>query len=435
MIPMFQLLTTKPPIGGADGEAADPDGVAGFLAVLGALDHSKPDRHARTGTDRAPDSMDQPLAGMAALQTAIPLQPVLAKGQGNSTPDEGTPAEITVDAKKPSLELATQKTDTPAFSSDDAPPPLTAMIATDSKASPKPVDALAQIAGSDEGTASIALSASPAPFAVTPIVAKAPDPASDPAAAARPEAGFGQPAKTAAKPAKASLVEASLQLRLAAPDATAADADAAPTTALPEAIAPGSAASSATIAAPPDDAPRPSGETIVTDAPDPFSTEDLLSVLSIPMQHRLTSGKGVAAVSQHRQSVDLAQVPQTVAQLVLRGDQQTELNLHPAELGRLRFAIQHQGDKLTVILSAEQAGTLSLLRRNADELIAELAASGFKDASLSFGQWNEGGQGSFAQGGNGQSHAPEQDLLLVATPRIYPAKTAGLKGQSLDLKL
>lgn len=68
-----------------------------------------------------------------------------------------------------------------------------------------------------------------------------------------------------------------------------------------------------------------------------------------------------------------------------------EILLNPAELGQLRFEIQHKGDQLRVMLSVERPETMDLLRRNADQLLGEFRSAGFAGASLSFGQWDQQG--------------------------------------------
>ena len=64
-----------------------------------------------------------------------------------------------------------------------------------------------------------------------------------------------------------------------------------------------------------------------------------------------------------------------------------ELVLNPAELGHLRFEIQHRGEHVQVVLTAERPETLDMLRKYADQLTSEFRNSGFSGASLSFGSW------------------------------------------------
>ncbi len=93
-----------------------------------------------------------------------------------------------------------------------------------------------------------------------------------------------------------------------------------------------------------------------------------------------------------------------------------ELVLSPAELGQLRFEIQHRGDQVQIVLSAERPETLDLLRRNSEQLLADLRNAGFAGASLAFGGWGAGqnaganpqelDQGSEGGGGNDAAQFP-----------------------------
>lgn len=67
-----------------------------------------------------------------------------------------------------------------------------------------------------------------------------------------------------------------------------------------------------------------------------------------------------------------------------------QLALSPEELGRLTISIHHSGSFVHVTLNAERPETLSLMRRHASDLVADLRQSGFSGASLSFGQGNQG---------------------------------------------
>lgn len=72
-------------------------------------------------------------------------------------------------------------------------------------------------------------------------------------------------------------------------------------------------------------------------------------------------------------------------------EERVELLLDPAELGRLRFELAPEGDRVTVLISVERQDTLDLLRRNAELLRAEFRDAGFGAADLSFSQWGTGG--------------------------------------------
>ncbi len=85
-------------------------------------------------------------------------------------------------------------------------------------------------------------------------------------------------------------------------------------------------------------------------------------------------------------------VPLQVAQAVTAsGGAVTELTLAPEELGRVRIDLRSDGDRLTMVVSAERPETLDLLRRHSDQLVQDLRGSGHQGLDLSFSRWT--GQG------------------------------------------
>lgn len=60
------------------------------------------------------------------------------------------------------------------------------------------------------------------------------------------------------------------------------------------------------------------------------------------------------------------------------------VTLAPAELGTLQFEVTQRGDGLHLHLIVDQPATLDLLRRQADQMLAELRQAGFAQTSLSF---------------------------------------------------
>ncbi|WP_299480931.1 flagellar hook-length control protein FliK [Cypionkella sp.] len=111
-----------------------------------------------------------------------------------------------------------------------------------------------------------------------------------------------------------------------------------------------------------------------------------------------------------------------------------DLLLTPEDLGHVRFQIQHRGDSLHVMLSAEHPETLALLRRHADQLQQEFRQAGFAEASLSFGQW---GQQHKSSATPAEYEAPSDELVsepIIARPRP-PADVNGSSGRGLNLRL
>lgn len=117
------------------------------------------------------------------------------------------------------------------------------------------------------------------------------------------------------------------------------------------------------------------------------------------------------------------------------GGSATELILHPAELGRIRFSLSGAGDQLTIAISAENRDTLALLQRHLPALQAELQREGLAQANLAFSGW--GGDGAARQ--DAPASAPPgfwadgpADAPAVLPPDPRPAP---LLGGGLDLRL
>jgi hypothetical protein len=93
----------------------------------------------------------------------------------------------------------------------------------------------------------------------------------------------------------------------------------------------------------------------------------------------------------------------------------TELLLHPADLGRIRFALSGSGTQLSITVAADNPGTLQLLQSHAADLRAELAREGFGQASLTFS-----GQGTGDTGGQGARDHTGAALAIGDTPDLAP---------------
>lgn len=81
---------------------------------------------------------------------------------------------------------------------------------------------------------------------------------------------------------------------------------------------------------------------------------------------------------------------------------QIEIQLHPKELGKLRFTMAPMDGQMVVQISAERPDVLDGLRRNIELLSDELRAFGFEDAKFEFQQHTEGGE---RQGHNSPEYA------------------------------
>lgn len=123
-----------------------------------------------------------------------------------------------------------------------------------------------------------------------------------------------------------------------------------------------------------------------------------------------------------------------IVRLVQSGpDGPVTLTLRPDDLGTLRFEVRQTEQGLHIHLSVEQPQTLDLLRRQGDQLLADLRQAGFAGASLSFA-------GGGAQDAPAQQRAQPQDTPYPSaappardhlSPRQSPMASSG----SLDLRL
>lgn len=109
------------------------------------------------------------------------------------------------------------------------------------------------------------------------------------------------------------------------------------------------------------------------------------------------------------------------------------LSLAPEELGKLTISIKQDGNFVHVTLTADRPETLDLMRRNANDLIADLRQTGFSGASLSFGQGQKDQNPSFQHAD--QSHLKNQhspQSLLTETKPTAPSRSR--IGAGVDLR-
>lgn len=113
----------------------------------------------------------------------------------------------------------------------------------------------------------------------------------------------------------------------------------------------------------------------------------------------------------------------------------TELILHPAELGRIRFSLSGAGDQLTIAINAENRETLALLQRHIPALQAELQREGLGQANLAFSGW--GGEGAARQDAPASAPPGFWSDATTDAPAVPPtdSRASPLPGGSLDLRL
>lgn len=124
------------------------------------------------------------------------------------------------------------------------------------------------------------------------------------------------------------------------------------------------------------------------------------------------------------------QVAERIATL---GADRAEVQLSPAELGRLRFEITQRGETVQVVVSAERSETLDLLRRNGEQLLDELRTMGFSGSALNFGAWG-GRSGGAEPPPPPEPEPPAPPEPHAATPIVARSPTRA-DGRGLDLRL
>jgi len=123
------------------------------------------------------------------------------------------------------------------------------------------------------------------------------------------------------------------------------------------------------------------------------------------------------------------------------GQDQINIKLHPAELGRIEVKLENASDgTLRAVISAERSETLDLLQRDSRGLERALQEAGVKtdSGSLNFNLRGQGqGQGELAEGNggsgrNGSDGTPAgAERAEAAPPPAYRSSHAG----ALDIRV
>lgn len=114
-------------------------------------------------------------------------------------------------------------------------------------------------------------------------------------------------------------------------------------------------------------------------------------------------------------------------------DGTTEIQLSPAELGRVRMTLSPSENGMQVVILTERPETGDLIRRHAEQLLDAFKDAGMSGATLSFGDY----------GGQGQQSDPEPESVWHGTGGHAPADGSvtirlseqGIPSDSLDLRL
>ncbi|MHC0051954.1 flagellar hook-length control protein FliK [Actibacterium sp. D379-3] len=111
-------------------------------------------------------------------------------------------------------------------------------------------------------------------------------------------------------------------------------------------------------------------------------------------------------------------------------DGQMDLILSPEELGRLRMTLTPGDTGISVVIHADRADTMDLMRRNIDMLSQEFRDLGYRDIRFDFGQGRQGA-------GQGQPPAPPpQEMVDQLNPGpALPPNTRAPLADGLDIRI
>lgn len=144
--------------------------------------------------------------------------------------------------------------------------------------------------------------------------------------------------------------------------------------------------------------------------------------------------------ARHAPANPAEQIALQVHRAQVAGQDQINIKLHPAELGRIEVKLENASDgTLRAVISAERPETLDLLQRDARGLERALQEAGVKtdSGSLSFNLRGQGQQHEQQAGGNGGSGRPSADARsqsgepLPAQAQAYRSSHSG----SLDIRV
>ena len=115
-------------------------------------------------------------------------------------------------------------------------------------------------------------------------------------------------------------------------------------------------------------------------------------------------------------------------------DSPVEVSLSPEELGRVRLTLQTVDGGLSVVVQAERAETLDLMRRNIDSLARDFREMGYSNISFEFGSERGQNRSPSPQGNTQTSDEPEPaSRFNTATSALQPPEPMAKGG--LDLRI
>ena len=160
-------------------------------------------------------------------------------------------------------------------------------------------------------------------------------------------------------------------------------------------------------------------ETALADirAPGPTSVQSHIPMAQAAPQHlHATVAKQIADAAQNS------------------SDQQIELTLSPAELGKVRMSLSSTDAGVSVLIHADRPETLDLMRRNIGDLESEFADMGYGNVDFAF----SGGDGAHDQrGDHPQAHDTSTlaDAPVVGTASNAAEDTPLSPETSMDIRI
>ena len=120
-------------------------------------------------------------------------------------------------------------------------------------------------------------------------------------------------------------------------------------------------------------------------------------------------------------------------------DRPVEITLSPEELGKVRLSFQlSENGAMHVVIAAERAETLDLLRRNIDSLMSEFRDLGYENSGFSFQSFDQGSQGGDQQkfdSSEGTSAESLNAMPPAPNPQIQPMRLSLDATSGMDLRL
>jgi len=124
------------------------------------------------------------------------------------------------------------------------------------------------------------------------------------------------------------------------------------------------------------------------------------------------------------------QIPHTVVQgFRAASDRPVEIAMNPVELGRVRMLMTTAETGITLVITAERAETLDLMRRNIDDLAKSFAELGYDDIAFAFGQGDVGQH----HADDGQDTTAESALTTTQDGRGDPVSPSAVRPSHVPL--